>query len=43
MSWPFDTAEQKAEYDRLKESGYAMLRLAHELFMAAIARRGRLA
>ena len=36
MTWPFATAEQRAEYDDLRRRGYALLAKAHALFMAAI-------
>lgn len=37
--WPFASKAEKDEYEELKEAGYALLKQAHELFMAAAARR----
>lgn len=37
--WPFSSQAEKDEYDELKEAGYALLKQAHERFMAAAARR----
>lgn len=37
--WPFSSQDEKDEYEELKEAGYALLKRAHEQFMAAAARR----
>lgn len=37
--WPFSSQAEKDEYEELKEAGYALLKRAHEQFMAAAARR----
>lgn len=37
--WPFTSQAEKDEYEALKLDGYALLRQAHELFMAAAAKR----
>ena len=35
-NWPFDTAEEAAEYADIRSRGYALLREAHELWLKAI-------
>lgn len=37
--WPFATTEQKEEYEDLRAKGYAKLKAAHELWMAAVEQR----
>ena len=34
--WPFDTAEEAAQYADIRSSGYALLREAHDMWLKAV-------
>ena len=38
-SWPFTDAATQAEYEALRAKGYALLRQAHAMLMAALGAR----
>jgi len=35
-NWPFDTAEEAAQYADIRSRGYAMLREAHDMWLKAV-------